>query len=118
LRLTVLTPAEQLLEVEEVRWVRVRLVDGAGLSIYPGHAPLLAETVPAPVRYSDSDGEHEVDVASGVLHVTPYAVTLFTGGGDGAEPFEPAEDEQAERFDRLARTLLETLDAAPPEGRG
>ena len=53
MRLTVLTPAETLLEVEGVKWVRVQLADGGGISIWPGHAPLLAETVAAELRYAD-----------------------------------------------------------------
>ena len=52
MRLTVLTPAETLLEVEGVKWVRVQLADGGGISIWPGHAPLLAETVAAELRYT------------------------------------------------------------------
>jgi len=52
LRLTVLTPAETLLEVEGVKWVRVQLADGGGISIWPGHAPLLAETVAAALHYA------------------------------------------------------------------
>ena len=52
MRLTVLTPAETLLEVEGVKWVRVQLADGGRISIWPGHAPLLAETVAAALRYA------------------------------------------------------------------
>lgn len=53
MRLTVLTPAETLLEVEGVKWVRVQLADGGGISIWPGHAPLLAETVAAALCYAE-----------------------------------------------------------------
>jgi hypothetical protein len=48
LRLIVTTPAETILDVPDVRWVQARLADGGGIGIWPGHAPLLAETVAAP----------------------------------------------------------------------
>ena len=57
LHLHVLTPAETLLRAD-AQWVHVRLADGAGISIYPEHAPLLAETLTASLRYADSSGEH------------------------------------------------------------
>ena len=69
MHLQILTPAEALLEVEEAQRIHVRLADGTGLSIYPGHAPLLAETVTAPVRYVDASGEHEFDAEGGILEV-------------------------------------------------
>lgn len=80
LRLTVITPAETLLEAEGVRWVHVQLVDGSGISIWPGHAPLLGETVSAPLRYADDQGEHALDLAAGILQVDRSGVTVFTTG--------------------------------------
>jgi F0F1-type ATP synthase epsilon subunit len=80
LRLTVLTPAETLLDVEEVAWVQARLADGGGIGIYPRHAPLLAETVTAPLRYADSSGEHTLGVEAGILQVDGDGVTILTSG--------------------------------------
>ena len=78
LRLTVLTPAETLLDVAEVAWVQVQLSDGGGIGIYPGHAPLLAETITAPLRYADGLGEHVLDLEAGILQVERGGVTIFT----------------------------------------
>jgi len=69
LRLTVLTPTETLLDVEGVAWVQSHLADGGGIGIYPGHAPLLAETVTAPLRYAGPSGEHTLDLEAGILQV-------------------------------------------------
>ena len=80
LRLMVLTPAKTLLDVEEVAWVQVRLADGGGIGIYPGHAPLLAETVAAPLRYADGSGEHSLHLEAGILQVDGEGVTIFTSG--------------------------------------
>jgi F-type H+-transporting ATPase subunit epsilon len=90
LRLTVLTPAETLLDAEEVAWVQARLADGGGIGIYPGHAPLIAETVTAPLRYADPSGEHTLDLEGGILQVDRDGVTILTSGSpqpsEGCEP--------------------------------
>jgi F0F1-type ATP synthase epsilon subunit len=106
LRLRVLTPVETLLEVEETRWVHVRLADGAGITIYPGHAPLLGETVSGVLRYADARGEHEFGATSGILHVEGNHIRLFTGGESApGDPGKPSAVAQARRFERLAREL-------------
>ena len=76
----VLTPIKTLLDVEGVAWVQVRLADGGGIGIYPGHAPLLAETVTAPLRYANGSGEHTLDLEAGILQVDGEGVTVFTSG--------------------------------------
>jgi F-type H+-transporting ATPase subunit epsilon len=114
MRLTVLTPARKLLDVEGVAWVQAQLADGGPIGIYPGHAPLLAETVAAPLRYADRSGEHALDLGAGILRVSGGGVTVLAGGVEPAgvsEPIEVSEDDR--RFDRLARELLTTLSAQP-----
>ena len=116
LRLVVLTPAETLLDVVEVAWVQVQLSDGGGIGIYPGHAPLLAEMVTAPLRYADEWGEHALDLEAGILQVEPDGVTIFTSGlAQTSEVSETSEVSDGARFDRLARALLTTLQARPGE---
>ncbi len=78
LRLVVLTPEESVLDVSGVRWVQAQLVDGGGIGIWPGHAPLLAETVAAPLRYADKSGEHALPLVGGILRATPGRVTIYT----------------------------------------
>jgi F0F1-type ATP synthase epsilon subunit len=111
LHLRVLTPAKTLVDVEDVAWVRVRLVDGRGISIYPGHARLLGETQPASLQYADSSGEHSLDLAAGILQVEDGDVFIFTSGrGFGPKP--PSSEEGA-RYDRLAKELLRRLEVEP-----
>jgi F0F1-type ATP synthase epsilon subunit len=78
LRLQVITIEDVLLEAAGVRWVKAELADGMGIGIWPGHAPLLAETVSAPLRYADSHGEHTVMLTAGILHVDDGRVTVYT----------------------------------------
>lgn len=109
LRLTVLTPVEVIWEVENVRWVQAQLADGGGIGIWPGHAPLLAETVTAPLRYADETGERTLDLAAGVLQIAAGAVTILTSGftdAAGTEESPHAIELPAEAYGRLARTLL------------
>jgi F0F1-type ATP synthase epsilon subunit len=113
LRLTVLTPTQTLLDVRGVAWIQVQLADGGGIGIWPGHAPLLAETVAAPLRYADALGEHALDLEAGILQIARDSVTIFTSGltrqAVTAQP--PDEDQEGARFDRLAQALLATLGA-------
>lgn len=114
--LTVMTPAQTLLETEGVTWVQARLADGGPIGIYPGHAPLLAETVTAPLHYANASGEHAIDLDAGILQVGSEGVTIFAGSakpGEGLEPSQGPEDEG--HFDRLERELMTALDAQPDE---
>jgi F0F1-type ATP synthase epsilon subunit len=128
LHLTVLTPAETLLDVEEVAWAQVRLADGGGIGIYPGHAPLLAETVTAPLRYADRAGEHTLDLEAGILQVDRGGVTVLASGvSQTSEDFDEfgravsqppeilAEVSAVAHFDRLAQELLAAVQACPQE---
>jgi F0F1-type ATP synthase epsilon subunit len=116
LRLQVLTPAEALLDEEEVGWMQVLLADGGSMGIRPGHAPLLAETAAGSLQYGSRDdggdgGGRILNLEAGILRVERDRVTVFTGGlaqTFGAEYGLDTTD--AENFDRLARALLSTLD--------
>ncbi len=114
LALEVLTPAATLLDVPDVEWVHMRLADGTALTIYPLHAPLLAETVTAPLRYADESGEHTFDVEAGILQVDENTVTIFTSGRpDAAHLDGPATPSTERRFERLAQELQARLQAEP-----
>jgi F0F1-type ATP synthase epsilon subunit len=116
LRLMVLTPAKTLLDVAQVAWVQVQLSDGGGIGIYPGHAPLLAETVTAPLRYADELGEHALGLEAGILQVERDGVTIFTSGPtQTSEVSKTSEVSEGARFDRLARALLTALQTQPGE---
>jgi len=111
LELSVLNPAETLLKVREAAWVHLRLADGTGITIYPGHAPLLAETVTAPLRYADKAGEHVFNVEAGILQVDCDAVKIFTSGQSQRKDVPKTSAVSQEReFERLARELRARLE--------
>ena len=116
LRFVVLTPEKALLDVGGVRKVRVLLADGGWLSVYPGHAPLLAETVAGPVAYVTESGDAEIALTEGIVRIGDGTVTIFVGGLIGAASMldiELDDDEENEmlEFDRLAHVLMVTLGA-------
>lgn len=115
LHLAVMTPAGLLLDVADVAWVQAELADGGGLGVYPEHAPLLAETRPAALRYATGAGEHQTDeLEAGVLQITGGDVLLLTGGVlTGPVEIGGAPVDEAQRFDRLAGALLAGLRADP-----
>ena len=79
-RLVVKLPAETALDAQGVVWVQVQLADGGPITILPGHAPLLAETMTAPLHYEDDSGQHSLAVDAGVLHIVSDRVVIYTTG--------------------------------------
>ena len=104
LRLVVRTPSGTMLEIEAADWIHVELAEGKALTIWPGHLPMLGETISAPLRYADQDGEHELELSSGLVQVQGRTVTLFLAGFDDEAMTAPTEE--IERFDRLSETLM------------
>lgn len=106
-QLLVLTPDRTLLHADNVRWVKIQLADGGGIGIWPGHAPLLAESVAAPLRYADDLGEHLVPLSAGVLLVAPDRVTVYTTGPADREAIAggPMGVGAVKRFARLTEAL-------------
>ncbi|MBN1136951.1 MAG: hypothetical protein JXM73_10210 [Anaerolineae bacterium] len=109
LGLTVLGPAGKLLDEAQVDWVQVQLVDGGGIGIWPGHAPLIAETVSAPLIYAQNEQEHQIDLQPGILQVETGRVVILTGGEHEGVRGDQGQDAGTARFDRLARVLLARL---------
>jgi F-type H+-transporting ATPase subunit epsilon len=72
------------------------------LGILPGHAPLLTQLNPGPVRVIKEDGSEEVYyVSGGMLEVQPTIVTILADHAVRAHDVDEAAAEQA-RKDALA----------------
>ncbi|MBM4431807.1 MAG: hypothetical protein FJ026_15895 [Chloroflexi bacterium] len=104
LQLTVQTPRQIVLDAADVRWVQAQLADGGGIGIWPGHAPLLAETVAGPLRYADDSGEHELLLRAGILRIVAQQVTIYTTGSASARELERPRDLRPGKH-RLAAAL-------------
>ena len=117
LRLSILTPERAVLTVAGVRTVRLKLADHGWLSIYPRHAPLLAETLAGHVTYTTDVGVETLFVSEGILQIAENEIALFTGGVDPTVVLAVSSEEDVEtaRFDRLANVLLLALNAHPAD---
>lgn len=119
LHLKVVTPERTLLDVPLARKVRVKLEDGAWLSIYAHHAPLVARLLPGPLHYEVAAeaakagvSAGEIVVPGGLLRVTGDEVVVLTHGALASEAAASDEvQEDARAFDRLARQLMISLGA-------
>ncbi|MES2918784.1 MAG: F0F1 ATP synthase subunit epsilon [Pseudomonadota bacterium] len=68
------------------------------LGILPGHAPLLTQLTPGPVRIVKDGGEEEVYyVSGGMLEVQPYHVTVLADVAVRAHDVDEAAAEQARK---------------------
>ena len=105
LRLRVWSPAETLADVEGVQWIHVELIQARPLTIWPGHAPLLAETASKGVRYADATGAHEIHLPPGILQVREKEVLILVGGD-----LEASGKGNGFSLERLTDALLENLD--------
>jgi F0F1-type ATP synthase epsilon subunit len=113
LSLRILAPSQTVLEVEEVRRVRLRLADQAWLSIYPHHAPLIAETIGGTLSYVVGDEQIETSLASGILCVYGDNRVEILTHGRAEQASTDVADDAMEEFDRLARQLMLMLNAEP-----
>jgi F0F1-type ATP synthase epsilon subunit len=107
LRLIVWTPSQVVLEADPVDWVHLELADDKRVTVWPGHLPMLAETMPGPVRYADRAGEHAEELPAGIVAVQERTVTLFLAGVVGEQVQEP----KVARFGRLSEALVGQLAA-------
>jgi F0F1-type ATP synthase epsilon subunit len=71
------------------------------LTIWPGHAPVLAETRAGGVRYADDVGEHALSLSPGMLQVHGNEVLILVGGA-----LRTSEEDGGESLNRLTGVLL------------
>ena len=107
LRLVVWTPSETMIDVERVAWVHVELADDTGITVWPGHLPMLGETASAVLRYADPEGIQEVALPAGIVQVRGNTVNLFLAGTIGEQAQE--RDGVPLRFGRLSEALIASL---------
>ena len=78
LNLTILSPEGVILDADQVKYVRVRLGGDSWLSIYPGHAPLIAELLPGELMYSDAK-QARIEISTAIMQVSENHITVFVG---------------------------------------
>lgn len=85
LTLTVLGLGGPLLEQEKVAWVRLRLADEGLLTIYPRHAPLLAQTLAGELAYEIQTAARveSLPLPAGLVSIRNDRVVVLTGNHHG-----------------------------------
>ena len=106
--LRILSPEGIILEAGGVLSVNVPLVDGGGIGIRPGHAPLIAETVHGNVHYQTANAEYQVDIMPGILSISSNVVTILTAYEVDENSLE-AGLQQDHEFPRLIRAISQAL---------
>ena len=81
------------------------LADGKRVTVWAGHRPMLAETIPGPVRYAEPAGEYAEWRPAGIVAVQERTVTLFLGSVVGEQSHEP----RVACFGSLSEALVELL---------
>lgn len=105
LSLVVLSPVNTILKADQVKSLRVRLKGDTWLSIYPGHAPLLAELISGKMTYETDDFVAEHNITSAILQVSKNQISLFV---NDSQDFS-GDINKATDFDSLARKLMQTM---------
>ena len=104
LKLEILSKSQTVLEADSVAWVQVQLADGGSIGIYPGHTPLIAETIVAPLRYALDDTVHSITLDAGILMIEKGKVFVLAEESNNNTIYEPIV-----RID--VRRLLQKLQA-------
>ncbi|MEL7645317.1 MAG: hypothetical protein AAGU04_03485 [Anaerolineaceae bacterium] len=78
LKVQVLSPGSDDLELEQVERLQIRLEDGSWLGIHPGHAAMIAATGDGELRYTKDNQDQTVFVKSGILSLEENQVRIFT----------------------------------------
>jgi F-type H+-transporting ATPase subunit epsilon len=119
--LEILTPQAVVFE-GEVESIMAPLPDG-WIGILPGHSPFTARLMRGQVILRNGDEERLVSTIGGSLAVRDDLITLLTGAaaldasfaeletslGAEAEQIEAMEQEAERHFDRVYRTLADSL---------
>jgi F-type H+-transporting ATPase subunit epsilon len=111
----------------DVQRITAPLPDG-WIGILPGHSPFVARLMRGQVLFRDESGERTLATIGGSIAVRADLVTLLTGAaaldvafseletslGSEAEQIRAMEQEAERHFDRVYRTLAETLPGGRP----
>ncbi|TFG72676.1 MAG: hypothetical protein E4H27_02190 [Anaerolineales bacterium] len=112
LSLSILSPDRVILEVENVTRLTARLGNDTLLSIYPGHAPLLVETLPGILEYFVDEKRIELALYGGILHVLQQYVTVFVNKSlDAGVGTDDSDGREGAHFEKLSRMLMQSLKA-------
>jgi F0F1-type ATP synthase epsilon subunit len=110
--LKIMTPETVLADRSNLEWVRLVLANENVITIWPGHAPLVAETADWPITIMNCGKLELIEVAPAILKVNKDTITLLTLHDKKNSSEEHIEsDHNPADTDRLADDLVAVLHA-------
>ena len=94
MRLLITSPEGDLLDVNSVDWVNVHLSDGAPISIYANHAPLVALHAACVLKYRVKDEVFKQPITKGVLSISNNTVKCLVEGETPAPSPDKIKEEE------------------------
>lgn len=107
MHLVILSPDKIILDVNNVKKVKVRLSDGSLLSIFKGHAPLIAELKTGKLEYIQFSEKIEILISDGIIHIKKDHITIYVGNPMTIS--DEFDNEASHTYDNLTRTLMANL---------
>lgn len=86
IKLEIVTP-DHLVYSEDVQRVIVRS-GGGELGVLPGHAPLIAGLLPAPIRVKREENEIRIAAGGGFIEVQPQKITILATSAELPEEID------------------------------
>lgn len=89
--LKIITPDQNEIDQESVKYINMRLSDGYPISIYPGHTQLIALIAEGNIKLSADHQEKEFSVSEGLVTIDNDMVTCFV---NWAMPFNNEKNDR------------------------
>lgn len=77
MKLHIASSKQIFFEVENVVWFHTTLANGDPISVYPGHAPLIARIAQGEIEYRKGENKNPVPAFDGVLYIENECITCL-----------------------------------------
>ena len=81
----IITPEKVIINEDSIDYIHVTLSDGNPISIYPGHAPLIALLAQCSIKYEIEQNINEYSVSEGLIKVKDDSINCFVSWAKAIE---------------------------------
>ena len=81
----IITPEKELFFQDAINYLHVLLSDGYPISIYPGHAPLIALLAQCTIKFEYEHNINEFSVSEGLIQVENDSISCFVSWAKAIE---------------------------------
>ena len=75
--LIISTPEKEVINQGSISFINITLSDGYPISVYPGHAPLIALLSEGIIKYQDGKGLNKISISEGLIKIDNDLVKCF-----------------------------------------